>query len=155
MPCRYQPVSLRDLSEDKAVSNLINTCTWMYELQLQNGSSVQASAIFQNTIRPFWDASAIPTPVRRRLLAKSMDIATDMIRDGHSTTLSVDSIPLRLLEIMLDVDIEELRVQLCCYYGCSHQTALLKLLASAETKGITSLELMRPTLLRLSTNVYF
>lgn len=154
MPCRYQPVSLRDLSEDKTVSELIDACYWIHELQHRNGSPVQAIAFCRDRIRPFLDASAIPTTVRRRLLAKSMDTVSHMIRDGHSSSPSVDSVPLRLLEIMLDVDIEELRVQLCCYYGCSHQTALLKVLASAEAKGITSLELMRPTLLRLSTYIF-
>jgi len=79
-----------------------------------------------------------------------MDVLAEAIREGHSVSMVADDVPLYLLNVMLDADIRQLRVQLCCYYGCSHQTALLKLLA-AEARGLTSLELVRPTLLRLGT----
>lgn len=155
MPCRYQPESLSDLSEDRVVSDLVRACHRIHELTRRTGSTgaqqaQQTCAIVRNRMRPHWNASVVPTPVRRRLLAKCMDVLAEAIREGHSVSTVADDVPLYLLNVMLDADIRRLRVQLCCYYGCSHQTALLKLLA-AEARGLTSLELVRPTLLRLGT----
>lgn len=151
MPCRYQPESLLNLSEDRVVSDLIQTCYRVHELtnRIDMTMQTQTLACIRNKIRPYWNAS-VPTPVRRRLLRKCMAVLADAIREGHSISSTVDSVPLYLLNIMLDADIRELTVQLCCYYGCSHQTALLRLLA-AEARGLVSLELARPTLLRLGT----
>lgn len=149
MPSRYQPERLSDLSENRVVSDLVQTCYRIHELTHRIGSTTQTQtfACTRNRIRHFWNTS-VPTPVRRRLLNKCMDVLADAIREGHSISMVADNVPLYLLNIMLNTDIRELRVQLCCYYGCSHQTALLKLLA-AEARGLVSLELVRPTLLRL------
>lgn len=149
MPSRYQPKSLLSLSEDRIVSDLVQTCYQVNELTHRLGLSTQAQtyAFVRTQIRPYWKNTFVPSPVRQRLLNKCMAVLADTIRQGHSISAAVDSIPLYLLNIMLDTDIRELRVQLCCYYGCSHQTALLKLLAKAT--GLVSLELARPTLLRL------
>lgn len=153
MPCRYQPASLSNMSEDRVVSDLVRTCHQIHELTHRLGLTTQPQvfAFVRNRIRPYWNAS-VPTPVRRRLLNKCMDALADAIREGHSISMIADNVPLYLLNVMLDADIRELKVQLCCYYGCSHQNALLKLLAT-EAKGLVSLELVRPTLLRLGTYV--
>lgn len=149
MPCRFQPHSLLNLSEDRVVSNLVYTCHRMHELTDRVGSLTQAQILTftRDRFRSYWTAS-VPSPIRRRLLAKCMVLLADDVREGHSISPVVDNAPLYLLNIMLDTDIRELRVHLCCYYGCSHQTALLKLLA-AEARGLVSLELARPSLLRL------
>lgn len=152
MPCRYQPESLLGLSEDRVVSNLVRTCHEVHELTNRFDSQTtqtQTFAFVRNRIRPLWSNAAVPTPVRRRLLAKCMAVMATAVRDGHSSGTATDAVPLYLLNVMLDADIRELRVQLCCYYGCSHQNALLKILATNGT-GVESLELVRPTLLRLS-----
>lgn len=149
MPCRYQPGSLLSLSEDRVVSDLVQTCYQMHELARQNGfaSPSQTFAFARHRIRPFW-AATVPALVRRQLLTKCMAVLSGAIREGHSVSAAADNVPLYLLGVMLDGDVRQLRVQLCCYYGCSHQTALLKLLAQ-EARGLESLELVRPTLLRL------
>lgn len=152
MPCRYQPESLSNLSEARVVSDMVHACYQQHELTYRFGLSgltteSQAFAYVKNQIRPFWKTS-IPPPIRRRLLSKCMDVMANAIREGFSW--SVDYILLYLLVIMLDEDIRELKIQLCCYYGCSRQTTLMQLLA-AQAKGLTSLELVRPTLFRLGT----
>lgn len=151
MPCHYQPESLLNLSEDRVVSDLVQTCYRVHELTnlIRLTTQTQTLAYIRNRIRPYWNAS-VPTPIRRNLLRKCMAVLADAIREGHSISTAVDNVPLYLLNIMLDTEIRELTLQLCCYYGCSHQTALLRLLA-AEAKGLVSLELARPTLLRLGT----
>ncbi|XP_022171571.1 uncharacterized protein LOC111034596 [Myzus persicae] len=154
MPCRYQPGSLLSLSEDRVVSDLVQTCYQMHELARRNGfaSPSQTFEFARHRIRPFW-TEAVPALVRRQLLTKCMAVLADAIREGHSVSAAADNVPLYLLGVMLDGDVRELRVQLCCYYGCSHQTALLKLLAQ-EARGLASLELVRPTLLRLDTQLF-
>lgn len=155
MPSRYQPKSLSDLSENRVVSDLVQTCYRIHELTHRTGSTTQTQmfACTRNRTRHFWN-TAVPTPVRRQLLNKCMDVLAGAIREGHSISMVADNVPLYLLNIMLNTDIRELRVQLCCYYGCSHQTALLKLLA-AEARGLVSLELVRPTLLRLGMYTHY
>lgn len=154
MPCRYQPESLQDLSEARVVSDLVQKCYEVHELTHRVAGLATAQtttiAFARNRIRPYWN-TAVPASVRRRLLNKSMDTLATAVREGHSNSVVTDNVPLYLLNVMLDANIRELRVQLCCYYGCSHQTALLRLLA-AEGTGVESLELVRPTLLRLSTS---
>lgn len=155
MPCRYQPESLSNLSENRVVSDLVQTCYRIHELTTTHRriglttTQPQTFAFVRNRIRPYWNTS-VPTPVRRRLLNKCMDVLADAIREGTAA----DDVPLYLLNVMLNADIRELKVQLCCYYGCSHQTAMLKLLATGAARGLTSLELVRPTLLRLGAWFY-
>lgn len=143
MPCRYQPESLLNLSEARVVSDMVRTCYQLYELTHRTCliTEPQAFAYAKNRIRPFWNAS-VPPPIRRRLLSKCMDMMENAFH--------VDYILLYLLVIMLDEDIRELKIKLCCYYGCSHQTTLMQLL-TAQAKGLTSLDLVRPTLFRLGT----
>ncbi|XP_050438882.1 uncharacterized protein LOC126844616 [Adelges cooleyi] len=148
MPCRYQPKSLLSLSEDRVVSNLVQTCYQIQELI----HSTQTMTFARNRMRRFWQ-SATPPAVRRRLLSKCMDKLADVAREGHSISATADAVPLCLLAVMLDKDINELKIQLCCYYGCSHQNTLLRLLA-AEAKGLERLELTRPTLLRLDAQLF-
>uniref|UniRef100_A0A2S2Q516 Uncharacterized protein n=1 Tax=Sipha flava TaxID=143950 RepID=A0A2S2Q516_9HEMI len=154
MPCRYQPRSLLELSEDAVASGLVGTCYEAHEMSHRDAAWTQSRtlAFTRHRVRPFWTAS-VPSPVRRRLLDKCMDRMADAIRDGHAISSAVGNVSLYLLHIMLDTDIRGLRVQLCCYYGCSHQTALFKLLAT-EAKGLVSLELARQTLFSLDAQLF-
>jgi len=137
MPCRYQPERLADLSEDRVVSGLVGACQRAHELTRRAGAAgaqhtrQQTCALLRDRVRPRWTASVVPTPVRRRLLAKCMDV------------LAADDVPLYLLTVMLDADVRRLRVQLCCYYDCDHKNALLNVLATGYAKGLSSLELIR------------
>lgn len=152
MPCRCQPRSLFELSEDAVASGLVSTCYEVHELTHRGGAWTQARtlAFARHQVRPFWNLS-VPSPVRRRVLNKCMDRMADAIREGHSISSAVGSVSLYLLHVILNTDISDLRVQLCCYYGCSHQAALLKLLATDACKGLVSLELARQTLFSLGT----
>ncbi|XP_050527261.1 uncharacterized protein LOC126897592 [Daktulosphaira vitifoliae] len=147
MPCRYQPKSLLSLSESRVVSNVVYTC---YEIQ-ELVYSAQTFLFVKNQMRQFWQLS-VPVVIRRRILIKCMNMLADVTREGHSIS-PIDTVPLCLLAVMLDKDIVELKVQLCCYYGCSHQNAMLRLLAS-EAKGLEKFELSRSTLLRLDTQLF-
>lgn len=144
MPRRYEPSSLLNLAENRVVAELVRKCHAEYGM---TATRAPAYHYTKYRIRPLWSASVVPTPLRRRLLDKCMDAVRDSRWSG-GVSVAADSVPVHLLTVLLDADIRRLSVQLCCYYGCSHQNALLETLA-AYGKGLTSLELARPTLLRL------
>lgn len=128
MPRHNEPISLEDLCYNSVKCYLLTLCQILHDKKLST-----------RQLRIGW-ISSLPGIVRTRLLQESADI-----KDGP--------IPFYLMGLLLAPDVDRLRVELCCYYGCSHQAAMLRLLA-VEGKGLRSLELARSALLRLG-NIYF
>ncbi|XP_034941013.1 uncharacterized protein [Chelonus insularis] len=144
MPGYRQPISLEGLSLGRVCQQLDETCRRLQVLS-QETSASQVLAIVKQTIRPYY-VSALPARLRSRVIEETSRMLYGPAADG--STLISGPAPLYLLAILLGHDIRQLKVNLCCYYGCSHQTSLLKLLAS-EGVGLESLELARSALLRL------
>lgn len=144
MPGHRQPNSLQGLSLGRVCQQLDGTCRRLQVLS-QESSAAQVLAYAKQTIRPYY-INALPARLRTRVIEETSKMLYGPASDG--STLISGPAPLYLLALLLGHDIKHLKVNLCCYYGCSHQTSLLKLLAS-EGIGLESLELARSALLRL------
>jgi hypothetical protein len=144
MAPRLEPPSLLSLAHQQVAQNLANICrilhTWAQETCVAHVLNLT-----RNTLRPVWQSS-IPACIRAQLLEETTSLLALQSSDNASSTTG--AAPLYLLVLLLAKDIKKIRIELCCYYGCSHQTALLKFLAT-EGRGLQSLELARSTLLRL------
>ncbi|KAI4498526.1 hypothetical protein M0802_006461 [Mischocyttarus mexicanus] len=144
MPGHRQPKSLECLSLWRMCQHLDGMCRRLQVLS-QETSSLQVLVRAKQDIRPYY-INALPTSLRSQVIEETSKMLYGPSPDG--TALISGPAPLYLLALLLGHDIKRLKVNLCCYYGCSHQTSLLKLLASEGT-GLESLELARPALLRL------
>lgn len=144
MPGHRQPKSLERLSLGRVCQQLDGTCRRLQVLS-QESSAAQVLAYAKQTIRPYY-INALPARLRSQVIEETSKMLYGPASDG--STLISGPAPLYLLALLLGHDIKQLKVNLCCYYGCSHQTSLLKLLAS-EGIGLESLELARSALLRL------
>ncbi|XP_043495733.1 uncharacterized protein LOC122519958 [Polistes fuscatus] len=144
MPDRRQPKTLEGLSLREICQHLDGLCRRLQVLS-QKTSSAQVLAYAKQVIRPYY-INALPASLRTQVIEETSRMLYGPSLDGSS--LISGPAPLYLLALLLNHDIKQLKVNLCCYYGCSHQTSLLKLLASEGT-GLESLELARSALLRL------
>ncbi|XP_014235326.1 uncharacterized protein LOC106658038 [Trichogramma pretiosum] len=144
MPGHRQPSSLECLSLQKVCQVLDGTCRRL-QVRSQQSSVAQVLEYAQRKIRPYY-AQALTARLRSQVIEETSRMLYGPSSDG--TTLISGPAPLYLLALLLEHDIRRLKVNLCCYYGCSHQTSLLQLLAR-EGKGLESLELARSALLRL------
>lgn len=122
------------------------------QMSSQTTSTTQAALAYaKQTIRPYY-MDALPTDLRSTVIEETMKMLCSPSRDG-STILSTSAVQY-LLAVLLGRDIKKLKVDLCCYYGCSHQMFLLKLFA-VEGVGLHSLELTRCALLRLDCKLLY
>lgn len=144
MPGHRQPNSLESLSLQRVCQVLDGTCRRLQVLS-QESSAAQVLSFAKHTIRPYY-AHALTARLRSQVIDETSRMLYGPSTDG--STLISGPAPLYLLALLLGHDIRRLKVNLCCYYGCSHQTSLLKLLSS-EGVGLESLELARSALLRL------
>ncbi|EZA61456.1 hypothetical protein DMN91_003843 [Ooceraea biroi] len=150
MPSHRQPNSLEGLSLGRVCRQLNETCRYLQMLS-QKSSATQVLALAKRTIRPYY-INALPTHLRSRVIDEAMKTMCSPSSD-ESTLVSAPA-ALYLLALLLDPNIKKLKVGLCCYYGCSHQTCLLKLFAS-EGVGLRSLQLSRSALLRLDCKLLY
>nr|XP_012235673.1 PREDICTED: uncharacterized protein LOC105679920 [Linepithema humile]XP_012235674.1 PREDICTED: uncharacterized protein LOC105679920 [Linepithema humile] len=144
MPGNRQPDSLEGLSLGRVCRQLDGTCRRLQTLS-QQSSTAQALDLAKRTIRPYY-VNALSAHLRSQVIEETLRMLCSPSADG--STLVSPPTAVYLLALLLARDIKRLRVHLCCYYGCSHQTFLLKLLAS-EGVGLESLDLARSALLRL------
>ncbi|XP_015171368.1 PREDICTED: uncharacterized protein LOC107063791 [Polistes dominula] len=147
MPYRRQPKTLESLSLRQVCEHLHQMCRQLQTFS-QNMSSEWAFSFAKQILRPYY-VNAIPASLRSRIIEETSKMLYTPTSGG--SFLNSGPAPLYLLTVLLGHDIKQLRVNLCCYYGCSHQTLLLDLLAS-EGKGIQTLELARSALLTLEPN---
>ncbi len=148
MAPRLQPPTLLSLAHGQVAQNLANICRILHTLA-QETCVTHVLNITKNSLRPIWQSS-IPACIRAQLLEETTALLSMQSPDSAASTTG--AAPLYLLVLLLAKDIKKIRIELCCYYGCSHQTALLKFLAN-EGKGLQSLELARSTLLRLGKQI--
>lgn len=141
MPGNRQPNSLEGLSLGRVCRQLDGTCRRLQMLS-QQSSTAQALELAKRTIRPYY-MNALSAHLRSQVIQETLRMLCK-----SSTRVSAPTAEVYLLALLLARDIKQLKVHLCCYYGCSHQTFLLKLLAS-EGVGLESLDLARSALLRL------
>ncbi|XP_014611720.1 PREDICTED: uncharacterized protein LOC106790952 [Polistes canadensis] len=144
MPDRRQPKTLEGLSLRQICQHLDGLCRRL-QMHSTKTSSAQMLVYAKQVIRPYY-INALPASLRTQVIEETSKMLYGPSLDGSS--LISGPAPLYLLALLLSHDIKQLKVNLCCYYGCSHQTSLLKLLAS-EGIGLDSLELARSALLRL------
>lgn len=144
MPGHRQPSSLEELSLGRVCQQLDGTCRRL-QVRSQELTAGQVLAYAKQTIRPYY-VNALPARLRSQVIEETSKMLYGPSSDG--STLISGPAPLYLLALLLGHDIRHLKVNLCCYYGCSHQTSLLNLLTS-EGVGLESLELARSALLRL------
>ncbi|XP_046422733.1 uncharacterized protein LOC124180877 isoform X1 [Neodiprion fabricii] len=144
MPGHRQPSSLEGLSLGRVCQQLDGTCRRL-QIRSQESTAAQVFAYAKQTIRPYY-VNALPARLRSQVIEETSKMLYGPSSDG--STLISGPAPLYLLALLLGHDIRCLKVNLCCYYGCSHQTSLLNLLAT-EGVGLESLELARSALLRL------
>lgn len=144
MPQYKQPESLVALCHTTLAQELVGLCRLLQNLA-QDTTPTQALSTAQIRMRPVW-ISSLPGCVRTKLLEQGSSLLASPVPD--TGTMGAGPVPLYLLSLLLAPDIHKLRVELCCYYGCSHQAALLRLLAF-QGSGLESLQLARSALLRL------
>lgn len=144
MAPRLQPPTLLSLAHAQVAQNLANICRVLHTLA-QETCVTHILNLTKNTLRPVWQSS-IPACIRAQLLEETTALLS--MQSSDSAGSATGAAPLYLLVLLLAKDIKNIRIELCCYYGCSHQTSLLKFLAN-EGHGLQSLELARSTLLRL------
>lgn len=148
MPGHRQPNSLVVLSLGRVCEQLDGTCRRL-QLLSQRSTAAQALAFAKRVIRPYY-VNALPTHLRCRVIEEtSRMLCLPLPEESH---VVFEPALLFLLSLLLDRDIKRLKIQLCCYYGCSYQTSLLELLASEGT-GVESLHLFRYSLLRMDCNL--
>lgn len=147
MPQHRQPSSLVALCYLQVATDLVTTCRLLH-LVGQDSTAALALTLARRKFRAHY-LKNLPGSVRSRLIEEASRLISAPTPDGSSVA---GPAPLYLLAILLAPDIHHLRVELCCYYGCSHQAALLKLLTT-EGKGLESLELARSALLRLDRSL--
>lgn len=142
MPVRFQPKSLTELALDQIVHCLISAC---FGINVMNTVMTQPELIARarSLLRPYWSNRNLPSNVRREILRKCIESLERLIPESYLTCRAQSYAPAYVLNILLDTDIHELKVQLCCYYDCAHKNALLEVLATDYAKGLTSLELVR------------
>ncbi|XP_036142628.1 uncharacterized protein LOC105829669 [Monomorium pharaonis] len=144
MPGYHQPNSLEGLSLGCVCQQLIKICQRLQMLS-QQSSTTQMLAFAKQTIRPYY-INGLPIYLRSQVIK----ITLRMLNNPSVVGLTLTSVPdaMYILILLLNNNIKQLKINLCCYYGCSHQTSLLKLLA-LEGVGLESLNLTRSTLLSL------
>ncbi|KAJ8873877.1 hypothetical protein PR048_024713 [Dryococelus australis] len=144
MPPHRQPLQLLTLCHSQVANNLVSTCR-LLQLVAQDSSAAHALNLAKKKFRPLYFYS-LPGPIRSQLIEEVSQKLSAPARDGSAA--GAGPAPLYLLALLLGTDVKKLRVELCCYYGCSHQAALLKFL-TVEGSGLETLELARSALLRL------
>ncbi|XP_043271940.1 uncharacterized protein [Venturia canescens] len=141
------PGSLEDLSRRKACEILKGVCQSLQSLLSLGGSGPYALEYAKRVLRPYY-VNSLPGTIRCRMI----DETWNDLYYGSVNSAGFIQTPLYLLTILLGPDVKKLRIRLCCYYGCSHQADLLKLLSS-EGIGMESLELERTAILRLDSHL--
>ncbi|XP_065335943.1 uncharacterized protein LOC135936871 isoform X2 [Cloeon dipterum] len=149
MPQRKQPRSLKTLSQECITYHLAVTCRKL-QAAAQDGAAPQVLSLTKKKLRPLFQNN-LPGPIRTDLLRETSRILNSPPSDGSSSP-GAGPAALYLLTLLLSPDVKSLRIELCCYYGCSHQAALLRLLAQEGT-GLRSLEIARTALLRLDKSL--
>lgn len=82
----------------------------------------------------------VPVILRQKLLSKCL---SDLMEDYTPFILFYSErnfVPVYILNMMLDENIKELRLNLCCFGPCSHKNALFKAIANYGN-GLNSLDL--------------
>ncbi|XP_063231260.1 uncharacterized protein LOC134535857 [Bacillus rossius redtenbacheri] len=144
MSPHHQPLQLLTLCHNQVATNLVSTCR-LLQLVAQDSSAVHALNLAKKKFRPLYFYS-LPGAIRSQLIEQVSQRLSAPARDGSAA--GAGPAPLYLLALLLGPDVKRLRVELCCYYGCSHQAALLRFLTT-EGSGLETLELARSALLRL------
>lgn len=148
MPQHHQPVTLLSLCHTQVATNLVSTCR-LLQLIAQDSSAAHALTLARRRFRPNLLLS-LPGLIRSQLIEEVSKLLSAPAPDGSAGGAGPAS--LYLLALLLAPDVHRLRVELCCYYGCSHQAALLRLLAT-EGRGLETLELARSALLHLDRSL--
>lgn len=150
MPARFQPKSLTSFALDRIVRCLVKEC---FAINVKNTVMTQPELIAEARalLRPYWSSRNLPSNLRREILNKCMESLERLIPESYLTCRAQSYAPAYILNILLDTDIHELKVQLCCYYECDHKNALLEVLAADFAKGLSSLELIRSKVSYLGT----
>ena len=148
MPQHHQPEKLLTLCHTQVATNLVSTCR-LLQLIAQDSSAAHALTLARRRFRPNL-LSSLPGLIRSQLIEEVNKLLSAPAPDGSAG--GAGPAPLYLLALLLAPDVHRLRVELCCYYGCSHQAALLRLLAT-EGRGLEFLELARSALLRLDRSL--
>ncbi|XP_071649530.1 uncharacterized protein [Temnothorax longispinosus] len=150
MPGYRQPNSLEGLSLGRVCQQIGEMCQRLHVLS-QQSSTAQVLAFAKETIRPYY-ISGLPIHLRSQVIKKTLEELSSKPVD--SLTLISALAATYVLAVLLNNDIKRLKIKLCCYYGCSHQTSLLKLLA-LEGRGLELLNLTRSTLLSLDCELLY
>lgn len=140
----YQPKSLEGLSLGYVCQQLSEMCQHLNVLS-QQSSTAQILAFAKQTLRPYY-INGLPIHLRSQIIEETLRVLNSLPVVG--LTLITAPAAIYVLALLLNNDIKQLKIKLCCYYGCSHQTSLLKLLTS-EGVGLESLDVTRSTLLSL------
>lgn len=139
--------SLEDLSRRRACEILKEVCQSLQSLLTLGASGSYVLEYAKRVLRPYY-VNSLPGTIRSRMIDETWN---HLYYDSINSAGLIQT-PLYLLTILLGPDVKKLRIRLCCYYGCSHQADLFKLLSS-EGIGMESLELERTAILRLDSNL--
>jgi hypothetical protein len=76
-------------------------------------------SLTRKILRPLY-LSTLPGSIRTELLKEASRLLSSPPPDGSSSP-GAGPAPLYLLTLLLAPDVKALKIELCCYYGCSHQ----------------------------------
>lgn len=143
---KRQVVSLKLMSENQVVCNILELC---YELDsLKNVTGQKYTNAIEECHKYY--GTSMTLDIHRSVLEKCTEKLyqihpeTQGPCDGHKNVLP------HLFNAILNSDIKELKVLLCCYGKCEHKTALYKTLTE-NGRGLVSLELSRSTMTCIGT----
>lgn len=147
MPVYNQPKSLIELSENQMVCELEKTC---YELDNFKDilSKAQLFSFTKNQFRKYW--CNIASHIRRAIFKKCMENLHKQFPERYLTCTTQSYTLACMLIIMLDIDIRELSIQMCCYDECHKKDTIFNLLASGNAIGLNSLEFIGMSMTKLS-----
>lgn len=156
MPALIQPKSLMDLSENLIVRKLVKTCHELEKLKVMISQNM--FTFVMNKFRQYW--CQIPSHIRRSLLQKATE---DLYKQFPPRYLTCSFLPQAylqfplacMLKIMMDIDIRELSIQLCCYDDCHKKDFILEMLSNGCAIGLNSLEFIGRSRSKMSKYIIY
>jgi len=154
MPNCLQPQSLRELTANRIVAKLIKMCKKLNRKH-PGESPFDLIKRIRTTLRPYYSRNNVPSALRQLLVEKIITSLEQVVPESYSKCLANNFMPAYIFNILMDSDIKELRLVICCYGECNHKKAILQLLASDYVKGLKTLELTRSKMSTFRTYILF
>lgn len=153
MPAVYQPRSLVSLSRKRVKFEILKVITMLADLPGQGLDMTRDElvSLCREICQPLWGGGALPGTLRSQLLLECIEELNGLTPMSFAVCMAQNDRLALLLAAMMDQDIAEVRVRLCCFGRCVHKDLVMEVLGHGIGAGLVTLELARPSLSCLST----